>query len=209
VSHWHGWHIDYDDPASTLARRLHVVQNLLGRALDTAPPGPVRLLSLCAGQARDVLGVVPRHPRRNDVRGRLVELDPGNAGVARKGLRHAGLDGIDVLVADAGTTDSAGGAVPADVVLLCGIFGNITDADIERTIRAVPMFCASAASVLWTRHRRPPDLVPRIVDWFAASGFAPVDVVKPAGSSSTVGSHRLVAPPQEFEPGRRLFSFVR
>jgi hypothetical protein len=194
VSHWREWHIDYDDPGSTLARRLHVVQNLLGRALDTAPPGPVRLLSLCAGQARDVLGVVPRHPRRNDVRGRLVELDPGNAGV---------------LVADAGTTDNAGGAVPADIVLLCGIFGNITDADIERTIRAVPMFCASAASVLWTRHRRPPDLVPRIVDWFAASGFAPVDVVMPACSLSTVGSHRLVAPPREFEPGRRLFSFVR
>jgi hypothetical protein len=148
VSHWHEWHVGYHDPGSTLARRLHVVQNLLGRALDTAPPGSVRLLSLCAGQARDVLGVVPRHPRRNDVRGRAN---------------------------DTGSSD----------------------------------FCASAASVLWTRHRRPPDLVPRIVDWFAASGFAPVDVLKPAGTLSTVGSHRLVAPPQEFEPGRRLFSFVR
>ncbi|HZY29573.1 MAG TPA: hypothetical protein VFE49_15085 [Jiangellaceae bacterium] len=128
--------------------------------------------------------------------------------MARVALRHAGLDGIDVLVADAGTTDSANGAVPADIVLLCGIFGNITDVDIERTIRAVPVLCAPAATVLWTRHRRPPDLVPRIVDWFAASGFAQVDVVKPAGTLSTVGSHRLVAPPQEFEPGRRLFSFV-
>jgi hypothetical protein len=208
VSDWQEWHVDYDDPGSTLARRLHVVQDLLGRALDTAPPGPVRLLSLCSGQARDVLGVVLRNPRRNDVRGRLVELDPGNAAVARVALRHAGLDGIDVLVADAGTTDSANGAVPADIVLLCGIFGNITDVDIERTIRAVPVLCAPAATVLWTRHRRPPDLVPRIVDWFAASGFAQVDVVKPAGTLSTVGSHRLVAPPQEFEPGRRLFSFV-
>ncbi|MGH9250784.1 MAG: hypothetical protein ACRD0W_14855 [Acidimicrobiales bacterium] len=146
MSHWAQWHVDYDNPGSALARRLRVVQALLGRALDTAPPGPVRLLSLCAGQARDVLGVVPGHPRRNDVRARLVELDPDNAAAAREGIRRAGLDQIDVLAADAGTTDSAVGAVPADVVLLCGVFGNITDDDIEGTIRATPMLCASGAT---------------------------------------------------------------
>jgi hypothetical protein len=123
VSHRARWHVDYDTPGSALARRLRVVQELLGRALDTAPAGPVRMLSLCAGQARDVLGVVPGHPRRYGVRGRLIELDPDNAAAAREGLRRAGIDQIDVLAADAGTTDSAVGAVPADVVLLCGIFG--------------------------------------------------------------------------------------
>jgi hypothetical protein len=39
VSHWTERHIDYDDPGSTLAHRLHLVQDLLGRTLDTAPPG--------------------------------------------------------------------------------------------------------------------------------------------------------------------------
>ncbi|MGH8824591.1 MAG: SAM-dependent methyltransferase [Jiangellaceae bacterium] len=209
MSRWQEWHVDYDDPRSTLARRLHVVRKLLGRALDTTPPGPVQLLSLCAGQARDVLGVVPNHPRRDDVRGRLVELDPANAAVARDGLQDAGLDEIDVVVADAGTTDSACGVVPADVVLLCGIFGNIAESDIERTIRAAPMLCAGGATVLWTRHRRQPDLIASIVDWFAAAGFVEVEVVKLAASLSTVGSHRLAVPPQAFEPGRRLFSFIR
>lgn len=209
MNRWQEWHGDYDDAGSALARRLHVVQELLGRALDAMPPGPVQVLSLCAGQARDVLGVVPNHPRRDDIRGCLIELDPANAAVARAGLRDAGLDAIDVLVADAGRTDSAGDAVPADVVMLCGIFGNITEADIERTVRAVPTLCAAGATVLWTRHRQPPDLVPRIRRWFGSSGFVEVAVVKPAGGWSTVGSHRLAAPPQNFEPGRRLFSFVR
>jgi hypothetical protein len=80
VSHWAQWHVDYDNPGSALARRLRVVQELLDRALDAASPGPVRLLSLCAGQARDVLGVVLGHPRRDNVRA------PGRARVPAIGL---------------------------------------------------------------------------------------------------------------------------
>jgi hypothetical protein len=33
------------------------------------------VISLCAGQGRDLLGVLADHPRREDVRARLVELD--------------------------------------------------------------------------------------------------------------------------------------
>ncbi|HMG29005.1 MAG TPA: hypothetical protein VK585_02650 [Jiangellaceae bacterium] len=58
------------------------------------------------------------------------------------------------------------------------------------------MLCATGATVLWTRHRRQPEVVPRILGWFAAAGFAEIDVVMPAGSTSTIGSHRLSAPPQ-------------
>lgn len=36
--------------------------------------------------------------------------------------------GIEVVHGDAGTTDAYTGAVPTDVVLLCGVLGNLTDA---------------------------------------------------------------------------------
>ena len=67
-----------------LARRLATVQGMIGAALDSAPPGPISLISLCAGDGRDVLGVLPGHPRCADVRGRLVELDPELAERARE-----------------------------------------------------------------------------------------------------------------------------
>ncbi|MGH9216754.1 MAG: hypothetical protein ACRDZS_10900 [Acidimicrobiales bacterium] len=51
--------------------------------------------------------------------------------------------------------------------------------------------------------------MPRILAWFAAAGFVEIDVVMPAGSMSTIGSHRLSAPPKAIDPGRHLFSFVR
>ncbi|MEQ1787321.1 MAG: SAM-dependent methyltransferase, partial [Acidimicrobiales bacterium] len=65
---WVAWHAPYDDPGSNLARRLRWVQRRIRLALDDALPGPIRVLSLCAGQGRDLLEVLPDHPRRGDVR---------------------------------------------------------------------------------------------------------------------------------------------
>ena len=46
-------------------------------------------------------------------------------------------------------TDRApSGAVPADLVLMAGVFGNITDADAQQTITALPEQCAADATVI-------------------------------------------------------------
>src|ERR1700722_12020413 len=110
---WVEWHRDYDDPGSLLSRRGECGQGPPRAEGDRAPAGDVRLISLCAGQGRDVIGVLTGHPRRDDVRARLVELDERNVAVARQAVRAAGLDGVEVLQADAGTTDACVGAVPA------------------------------------------------------------------------------------------------
>jgi hypothetical protein len=124
--------------------------------LDHAPAGDIRLISLRAGQGRDVIGVLAGHPRRNDVRARLVGLDERNVAVARQAARAAGLDGVPMLQADAGITDVCTGAVPTQIVVVCGIFGNITVSDNHVTVETVPSLCAPSALVLWTRHRGPP-----------------------------------------------------
>ena len=71
--------------------------------------------------------------------------------------------------ADAGRTDAYVDAVPAQIVLACGLFGNISEEDIQRTVLSLPMLCARGATVIWTRHRRPPDLTPVIRAWFSDS----------------------------------------
>jgi hypothetical protein len=201
---WQEWHRAYDQADNPLTRRLAIVQQCIEAVLDAAAPGPVHVVSMCAGEGRDLLGVLARHPRRNDVRGRLVELDPGLAATARE---HAP-DGIDVLVADAGTTSSYAGAVPADVVLACGVFGNVTDADMMNTIDLAPTLCTPGATVIWTRHRRRPDATPSVRARFAANGFDEVGVHTPEGSMFAVGAHRLVVPARPFAPDVRMFEFV-
>ncbi len=201
---WHEWHEAYEDPASPLARRLRVVQQCIADALDVAPPGRVRIVSMCAGEGHDLLGVLENHSRRADVEGRLVELDPELAATARSRAPT----GIQVLCADAGTTPSYAGAVPADLVLVCGVFGNITDADVFRTIDQLPTLCAPQATVIWTRHRRPPDVTPAVRRRFAESGFKEVAFLAPEETRFAVGVHRLTSPPRPFQTDVRLFDFV-
>jgi hypothetical protein len=204
---WVEWHQDYDDPGSLLSQRGILVQGHLRAELEHAPAGDIRLISLCAGQGRDVIGVLSGHSRRDDVRARLVELDERNVVVARQGAQEAGLQGVEVLRADAGTTDACAGAVPAHIVLACGIFGNITDSDIQATVTALPSLCAPNALVLWTRHRLPPDLTPAIRSWFQEVGFREEAFDNSRDGLMSVGAHRLTGEPAPLALGQRLFTF--
>jgi hypothetical protein len=75
-------------------------------------------------------------------------------------------------------------------------------------VRALPAFCAQGASVIWTRHRRPPDLTIDIRRWFEESGFEPVGFDAPDQFEWSVGVQRYVGAPVPFVAGRRLFRFV-
>ena len=189
---WVAWHELYDDPSSVLSARLRLVRAQLADALDRAPAGPVRLLSLCAGQGRDVTGVLPTHPRRDDVSAVLIEANAENAETARRNAAAAGLPQVEVREADASRPSGYADVLPADVLLLCGIFGNVSDADIQRTIAAAPALSAPGATVIWTRHRRPPDLTPQLRAWFREAGFAEVSFSSPEDAPRTaVGAGRL------------------
>ncbi|MEU5884845.1 class I SAM-dependent methyltransferase family protein [Spirillospora sp. NPDC047279] len=205
---WAAWHGSYDDPASALARRLHTVRQRVGEVLDRAPQGPVIAVSLCAGQGRDLLDVLARHPRRDDVAARLVELDERNVRLARAMIDAADLVNVEAVAGDASRTDAYAGAVPADLVLVCGVFGNLADADVERTISLLPQLCAEGAHVVWTRNRQPPDLTPHVRRWFEKHGFEQVWSSPPGESAYSVGVHRYLGEPVPLERGVRLFTFV-
>jgi hypothetical protein len=210
ASHWVGWHTAYEDPDSALSARLRRVQAAVVEALDERPPGPISVISLCAGQGRDVIDVLGTHARAQDVRALLVEYDPDLVSFARARAGQAGVvDQVVVVEGDASLTHHYAGAVPADVVLICGVFGNISADDVAATIAVLPSFCAPGASVIWTRHRRPPDLTPAIRDWFDQAGFVEQSFAAPDGRVLGVGRHRLGrANGAPFDPDRRLFDFT-
>lgn len=204
---WHDWHAAYDDPGSALTQRLHAIQAQLRAGLDHSPAGPVAVISMCAGQGHDVIGALAGHPRGGDISARLVELDPRNATIAAQAAGAAGLSQVEVLTGDAALTDHYQGVAPAQIVLACGLFGNITDADTERTIAAMPRLCAGGGTVIWTRHRRPPDLVPQICAWFESRGFERLWVSDPTDGYGA-GAHRFTGTPAPLIPGQRLFTFA-
>ena len=214
---WVQWQRLYETPERVVAQRLLIVQRLIRDFLASRGCDEVRVASICCGQGRDILGVLADHPGRLSVSGRLIEQDPTNTEEAARRAHEAGLDRIEIVTGDASVTDAYAGAVPADLVLVCGVFGNIPDDDVHRTIEALPQFCARDATVIWTRHRRCPDLTPTIREWFAQAGFVEIgfestgaEAPKPgAFPPQSVGAHRWPRDPDVLELGKRLFTFFR
>jgi hypothetical protein len=205
---WVEWHDAYRDPGSPLSGRLAVVQRLIREALD-GTVGEVRVISVCAGAGKDLLGVLATRDDRSRVHALLVDTDAHLVERARSTARVNRLEHVRAVVGDAALTNAYADMVPADVVLVCGVFGNISDEDIERTIGALPQFCHEGAEVIWTRHRRHPDLTPSLRRWFADAGFDELAFESAGPGSYAVGMHRLARPTEPLERGVRLFTFFR
>jgi SAM-dependent methyltransferase len=204
---WYEWHEQYEDPDSHLVQRLATVQSRIRAALDEAPPGPLRAISVVAGQGRDLILVLATHPRGADVTARLVELDPRNTAVARAlASGQPPPSSVDIVTGDASFVEAYAGLIPADLVLLCGLFGNITDDDIRATISAARGLTRTGGTVIWTRGRGEPDRVDWVASVFEENDFERVFVSAP-GPRYGVGEHRHTGPVLPLPPGS-MFTFV-
>jgi hypothetical protein len=202
------WHRRYDDPDSDLSWRLRTVRSELRRALDRHP-GPIRVLSSCSGDGRDVLDVLAQRADADRVSAVLIELHPQIAEHVRRAAAAVAAR-VDVRLTDAGRTGAYLGAVPAEVVLLVGIFGNISDADLARTIATAPALCRPGATLLWSRGRAGGDRNDTVRARFAAAGFAELDYATlDAGDRPAVGVVRYDGPPMPLPPDEHLFTFLR
>lgn len=207
MTDWQTWHLQYEDGSSSLSRRLGVVQHRLGDLLSgRAPVGKV--LSLCAGDGRDILPVVACLPNVQRPEIVLVELDPDLASAAEQRATQLGVSAT-VVRGDAGSAANWQDFVPVDVLLLCGVFGNIWPEDIRVTIEAARAMLIAEGVVMWTRgHFSDMDLRPQVRGWFCEAGFTELAFdAEPTGYG--VGVNRVRSTSRTSDIPARLFSFVR
>jgi hypothetical protein len=213
------WHRRYDDPGSGLSWRLRRVRHHLAAALDRHP-GETTVLSTCAGDGRDVLGVLAGRDDADRVSVVLLELDPGLAEQGRAAAAAAGLARVDVRTVDASRAAAYVGTVPADVVLLVGIFGNVADDDVWRLIAFAPQLCRPGAVLLWSRGRAFSRALPGVTQGDlndqVRARFADVGFVEDAyethdaGGRPALGVLTYAGPPVELRTDQPpLFTFLR
>ncbi len=166
---WIAWHEAYADPASHLSERLRVIQSHIGAWLDATAPDPVNVVSACAGDGRDLLGVLENRDDAHRVSALLVEADARNVSRAVERIGRLGPTGVRA---------------------------------------GLPRLCSRDALVIWTRHRRAPDLTPRIRRWFADLGFEERAFTAPEGRSYAAGVHRFRGAPTPLIEDQRLFTFL-
>jgi len=213
------WHRRYDDPGSGLSWRLERVRHHIGQALDQHP-GPTRVLSVCAGDGRDLLGVLAERGGADRVSAVLMELHPDLAQQARDAAAATGLAQVEVRTVDASNAEAYRGAAPADLVLLVGIFGNVADIDVWRLIEFAPQLCRPGATLIWSRGRKftrdlpgvtAGDINDEVRAKFAAAGFSET-AYEPHDSTSlpALGVVRYDGPPVELRADQPpLFAFLR
>jgi len=204
------WHDAYDDPTSDLSWRLGQVQAYIRATLDQIR-GQAKVLSLCAGDGRDVLQVLAERDDSSRIKTTLIELHPVLAQRAREFAANAGLAEVTVRTVDAGDTAAYADAVPADLVIMIGIFGNISTEDLRRTIMTAPQLCRPGAVMLWSRGTSGSEANSLVRGWLTDAGFVELDYREfdqAEGERAALGSARYVGPPQPLITGRQMFTFL-
>ena len=150
----------------------------------------------------------------------LLELQPDLAQRARDAAATAGLAQVQVRTVDASSIDAYRDAVPADMVLMVGIFGNIADNDIWRLIAFTPQLCRPGTTLVWSRGRKfsrelpgvtSGDLNDEVRAKFAAAGFLEdVYETHEGGGRPALGVVHYAGPPVGLRPSPKpLFTFLR
>jgi hypothetical protein len=207
---WLAWHGNYRT-SPRLRQRLQIVQEYISSCLQECPPGPIRVVSLCAGDGRDLIGALFDHPRAGDVQARLVELDQRLVECGRTAAESAALGAqLEFVQGDATLSSTYKGAVPADLVVVCGVFGNIpNETELHRLIQNIRCLCKTGAFTIWTR-----DLIEdgerrltHLREFFGESAFEEVSFKMTLIGNTGVGIHRYLGQPLALPDDEQLFVF--
>lgn len=149
---WFAWHDNYRT-RPRMRQRLQLVREYILSYLNECPSGPIQIVSVCAGDGRDLTGTLFDHPRTPDVRARLIELDQRLVTCGQTAAESSGLgEQLEFVQGDATLSSAYEGAVPADLVLNCGVFGNVLDdTELHHLIQSLRFLCKKDGYVIWTR----------------------------------------------------------
>jgi hypothetical protein len=188
-----------------------VVQAHLTECLEMAPRGPLRIVSMCAGDGRDVIGVLRSHPRRTEVTAWLVELDRESVAAGLRLASGAGLGkSVNFLHQDATAYETYLEIAPSDILLVCGVWGHVPVHERSPLVRAVTCFCSPGGTVIWTcGTKKGGTRLQEIQSLFTGSSWEIVRLSSTPDKRWAVATHRYNGPPNALPRGGPIFNFQR
>lgn len=208
---WNHWYKDYETSPS-LRVRLKLVSEQIALMLHECPPGPIKILSLCAGDGRDVLSALHQHPRQADVSATLVDNHPESLARGREMAAQHNLSAqTNFIAADAGLAQTYEGIGHADLVLLSGFLGHLRHEDALKLISRLPMLAKNGGSVIWSRHillHDGAEQVTRLRREFRKHHFEEIHFDTTAEDGFAIGRVRFLGRSTPLDVTQKFFDFV-
>lgn len=192
-------------------KRLRVVQDHIAECLDRAERGPVRVVSICAGDGRDVVGVLETHERREDVSAWLVELDPKSveAGIAARDATNLKKQ-VTFVLGDATDFATFKNILRCDIVVVCGVWGHVPPEERLRLVQALGKFCKPGGFVVWSRRMdRGQFRFADVQSLFESNSFERVNESVTSDGKWAVCTHRYIGTTADVPTSGRIFNFKR
>jgi len=207
---WHGW-AGRAYHKGRYQLRLSVVQAHLTECLEVAPAGPLRIVSVCAGDGRDVIGVLRSHPRRTEVTAWLVELDRVSVTAGIQLTTSEGLGkSVNFLHKDATAFETYLQIAPSDILLVCGVWGHVPVDERSQLVYALSCFCRPGGTVIWTcGAKKGGNRVQAIQSLFTGSSWECVRLSSTPDQRWAVATHRYCGPPNALPRSGPIFNFQR
>jgi hypothetical protein len=209
---WGKWHDLYESRPS-LQERLVAVRAQVALAISAVAAEPVHVLSICAGDGRDLTGGLAGLASRKAIRATLIESSPELVARGRAAVDEAHLtEYVSFRCADATRSSTYHGIPPAHVVVLAGVFGNLKEADVRRLIESLRSLCRCGASVVWTRNLVEFDdgekAVRIIRECFSNAAFREEYVTRSPSGVFAVGTHSYQGAWRPLPRDATLFEFT-
>ncbi len=207
---WKAWHTRYQTDTE-LQARLELVKASINEALLALPAGKITVLSLCSGDARDIIEVLPTHARCPDVSGWLLESNASLVHDAQQAILRHGLEAsLFPCVADATDAKSYATIPPAHLLVLAGVFGSVDNDEIPRFLLNLQVLCAPSAYVIWTQNISTAEGQRRtaiIQQELGHQEFSPINIITTPQQRYHVGLHQYAGNHRSRELDDRLFTF--
>lgn len=207
---WKGWPDEaYQQDSYQL--RLAAVQEHVAQSIELAPHGPVRVISVCAGDGRDIIGSLESHRRRRDVVAWLVELDSQSVAAGIRNARSAGLaNAVNFINGDATLYLTYKDIAPSDVVIVCGVWGHVPPQERSLLVRGIASLCKSGGRVIWTRGvSRSMARFREIQSHFVGPLWETVKVSFTLDHKWAIATNRYCGSPSDLPQSGRMFHFRR
>jgi hypothetical protein len=181
---WNDWHIIYDDKESAPYKRSLLTQQLINNYLISHKKNII-ILSICSGQARDILPAIAGREDKDRITTYLLDIDKDCLEYAQEYACIHDIPNVHTINKDASLKESYDDIPKADLIVICGLFGHLVPEDIATTASFLAHISDNDAHVIWSINQN----FNQTIDIFTSLQHSHIAFMY--GESFVVATHRI------------------